>query len=636
MSETSAQPVDAYREQVSTVISWQDIRGASSVWELIRLEVSKLDGVTLVGCASHWNALIVGMGGGQDDKAALAIAKYLASTEQLQELNEAAVRKRRKEGWPASHLPPVVNRQQLLILIRLAFQYARWDGSGAKVSGPQVLSLLLRINDHLDGLPRLPPKLRRRRTSTLFDRFQAFPLMFSLHDFSHRKFVENGVTRTLRLIREVHQDLLNGPQKKQALDLPQLFRDATGLSLETYLTLCFAAVSLTTPPGTRGSPHPGSASAEDTGVFNIAPSSLRGDSQVSEEEATRLLGLVALTPQEFKERLDQANQLPFQTNLTVFRSYPVVRFESGLHRVLDKAFLLDKLGSGAYWVLRDSLQAKEEYGGDARKAAKRLNGWWGELIEEYLHRAFRNSPASSRYLAEPTFDGSTDEGGDGLLDYGDTIVLMEYKSSPLAVVPRHSVSPHALAREILAKFAAKKGSGTGERRGARGIPQLAGRVRAFLAGRPIGGVASARVLSIYPVLVCSDTALGAPMVNCLLRRAFDRELAGIDRTRVRPLSVLTVEDVEMMLGREGDVGFPAMLRSWHDADPKMTTYPALMIRGRYFSDGDHENPWVREASESWKNEMLRRLWPARHAAATGADRQTLDDPNSSGSPGKTN
>jgi hypothetical protein len=44
----------------------------------------------------------------------------------------------------------------------------------------------------------------------------------------------------------------------------------------------------------------------------------------------------------------------------------------------------------------------------------------------------------------------------------------------------------------------------------------------------------------------------------------------------------------------------------------MTTYPAVIIRRRYFSDGPIENPWVRNASKEWKDEMLRGLWPKRH------------------------
>ena len=137
-------------------------------------------------------------------------------------------------------------------------------------------------------------------------------------------------------------------------------------------------------------------------------------------------------------------------------------------------------------------------------------------------------------------------------------------------------------------------------------------MRAFVTGRALGGVDPACVATVYPVLVCSDTAMGAPLVNCLLGRSFDRAIRGIDRTKVRPLTVLTIEDVETMLAREADVGFPAMLRAWHDGDPQMTTYPGLMIRRRYFSDGPFENPWVRSASKKWKDKMLRGLWPKRH------------------------
>jgi len=610
------EPSALYLEHTATVIDWKELRGAYSIWDLIVHDVSKLDGQTLVGLATHWNALIDSFESGFDHDLSLQITVSLGSPEQLEELEQVARRRFRKTHDRTP--PPVVNRQQLLILMRLAFQHARWDGRGAPISGPEALGILLRINDHIDGLPKLPPKARRSKRHSIFDRVQALQVMFSLHDFSKRGKVENGVARTLRLMREIHPELRAIGAPQQNLDLLAVFKEATGLSLESYLAMCFAAVALSVPPGKSGSAHLGDLSPIDTGALNIVASSLRGDSALSDQDVERFLGLVARSPEQFKADLESPSQVPFQTNLTVFRTFPIVRFGSGVYRVLDRVFLLDKLGSGAYWILRGALEKKADSRQDRINAVKRINGCWGEVVHEYLHRAFANSAAAAQYRPEPKFDASGDEGGDGLLDHGEDLVLFEYKSPPLAQEPRHSPSTRRLAGEILGKFAARPGSGTGDRRGARGIPQLAATVRAVVSGLSLAGVEPDRVTSIYPVLVCGDNAMSAPMVNCLLRRAFDREMRGADRTKVRPLTVLTIEDVETMLGT--GVPFPALLRSWHELDPEMTTSPSVILRG-HSSRGTKQNEWVLSAANAWRKEMFAFLWPNGKTAGANQDRK---------------
>ena len=105
--------------------------------------------------------------------------------------------------------------------------------------------------------------------------------------------------------------------------------------------------------------------------------------------------------------------------------------------------------------------------------------------------------------------------------------------------------------------------------------------------------------------------MGAAMVNCLLRARFERDLAGAGASILQPLSVLTVENLETMLAHEEKVPFPTMLRAWHEGDPEMSTYPWLIVHGRFFADGAPTNQWVRDASDAWREEMLNKLWPNR-------------------------
>lgn len=612
-------PVDLIRESVGVVLQWKDIYGSQSIWEVLRRDVSRLDPQTLVGCAVHWNAFISGADGLVDREREKAAVRFLATPDQLRAIDQALSRKVKREGW-GGDLLPIMNRQQLLILMRLAFELGRWDGGGRPVRGSDALDILLRINDHLDALPDSPWYRGSRKRGSIFRRVVAFPLMFALFDFSHSGRAENGVTRTLRLLREIHPHLAAQPAlQARALDIAALFQKAAGLPLETYLSLTVAASALTMYPGDPGSFRSTEViGPQDNGGFNIGTRQLIGESALTVGDVETFLSRVARTPEEFGALLDNRGQVPQQSNFTVFRKYPIVRFSPEVVRVIDRQMLLDKLGDGAYWLLREVVEAEARPGRERINAVKRLNGWWGTLFEEYVHRLIEASPAvATAYIRQPTFAAEAGDGVvDGLLNCGTGVVLLEYKVSPVTPAARTTPRPRPLAREILAKFAAPREAGGRGRVGARGTPQLASAVRGLVSGRLLGGVTAKDVEAIYPVIVCGEHAMGAPMVNCLLNRRFRRDLMEADGPRVRPLTVLTIEDFERLLADGRDV--PSLLQDWLDADPELMTYPGLVLRQKVLrGDGVHE--WIRRAAESWKIEMLTRLFPeGKTAGQSGA------------------
>lgn len=599
MERPTLAPINApalYLARIGSALAWQHIRGSRSIWQLICEAVSKLDGPTLVDFATTCNCEIDTAEGELDHERQRQIVGRLSSEQQLQDFDAVVKNLRAKEGWGVGKTPPVLHRQMLLVLMRLAFQYARWDGSGEPVTGPQVLNLALRINDHLDGLPDLPPKARRKRRPTKAKWHRGFALAFTLHDVSSRPQVEAGVTRNLRLLREIHPRLTKA-FPNESVDLLSLLQQATGLSIEAYFSLCFVTFALTNVHkfgAERGRILSGTG---DGGVFNVAPERLRGEgSSVSLEDAARFLESVSLSPGAFADELAEAGQTPEATNFTVFRKYPVVRLEGGLYRVLDRSFLLDKLAGGFYWTLRAAAEALAPEGG-RRNAVKRFNGWWGKLFEAYVDALFEHSASGRDYSRQPHLEGATSPDGacDGLINENRRALLLEYKMSSLALKPRHSLSSRRLAAEILGKFG-RKG------KGGKGVLQLASVAKEFLAGGRLENARADDTDAVYPALVCADTGMGSPMVNGLLQMRF-KALAPTD-ARLRPLTVLTIEDLERMLSGGPDWPLSKMLDTWLEGDPQMTTYPWLVIRQRCFEGRRSQNSWVAEASEAWMREMM--------------------------------
>lgn len=610
-------PALLMRQRALAVLQWKEVYGSGSMWDVVKRDVARLDAITLVASASHWNALAFDVEGRYSPARQDEVVRSLASSEQLESIDRAIKRRARRGGWTLEFPPPILNRQQLLILIRLALQYGSREQPGRNVGRHDILDLLLRINDHLDAFPQPQGKARRTRQRSAYERLLAFPALFSMVDFNRRRSPEHGVARTLRMMREIHSELgeRHGTDGR-VLDLHGMFRESTGLPLETYLALSFMAFARTTPPGEPGSPNTGVVTAEDTGTFNIVPESLMAqDSTLTRDDVESFLNTVSRTPEEFQKALAGSSALPEQTNFTSFRKYPMIRFPSGRLRVLDRAFLLDKLGDGAYWILRDAVERNTE--GQARlNRVKDLNGWWGYLFEGYVHRLFKYSGAARTYTPAPVFEGSTSTEGstDGLLDQGDDLVVLEYKVSPVTPHGRHALRARVLAAELLSKFAGRKRArdGKGTRVGL-GVPQLANAIKGLLAGKALGPVRIDRIQRIYPVLVCAEIAMDAPMVNCFLNRQLARELGKEDRSKVQPLTVVSIDLLERMLAYTDDVSFAEMLSAWHRLDPRMTTYPSLVI-GEQFPRKERINQWVREGADAWKTEMLTRLWPKGETA----------------------
>lgn len=607
-SQEPLDPGSVYLAGIGSALAWKHIRKSRSIWQLICESVAKRDGPTLVGFATACNAEIDTPEGELDHEAQRRLVGRLASPAQLSEISGIVRQLIRGEGWGAGELPPVLHRQALLILLRLAFQHARWDGTGTDISGPELVELALRINDHLDGLPDLPPKLRRRTRPSAADRYRGFALAFTLADISSRPRVEVGVVRNLRIMREVHPRL-QSIAPNESVDVHALFQEATGLPLASYLALCFACYALTNAPKMGPGPKRSVAGTDADGVYNIGAESIRCESGISTEAAGRFLDALSLPPDVCRTELEGVGQTPETTNFTVFRRHPLARVAPGIYRVLDRAFLLDKLAGGFYWTLRVAAEARAP-ASDRLEAVKRFNGWWGRLFEGYVDDLFAHSPLRAQYRRQPRLDGSTSEHGDcdGLIDEGKRVVLLEYKVSPLALRPRHSLSPRQLAAEIIRKFGARRVRGTGKRRKRPlGVAQLAAATREFLEGHRFEHLDGREVEGVYPVLVCADVGMGAPMVSCLLEKRF--EIRGKYGHRLRPLTVLTIEDLECMLSE--DRPFSQMLDAWLEADPRMTTYPWLVIRHRFFDGRNPRNPWVAEASARWRKEMTACLWPGR-------------------------
>jgi hypothetical protein len=157
-----------------------------------------------------------------------------------------------------------------------------------------------------------------------------------------------------------------------------------------------------------------------------------------------------------------------------------------------------------------------------------------ELFGGVLGKQFVSSPRDER----------GDEVTDGLVDYGDEVVLIEIKSAILRHDVKYSGDADRLKKELKLKFVK-------ESQLARALVRLFGPQR--LGKRLLKRMRRSdddTPSIVYPVLVTDDSSLAAHGIESFLGDLVEASLSGSSlpsRTQIARLNVLTTQDVESLL-----------------------------------------------------------------------------------------
>ncbi len=564
--------------QPVAVLDYAQVYGRTTTWSDVQSAISRLDAFTVFGLASQWNAIVQDAKGESAARESARIVGAIGDPQQLDAIRAASDRILRSASWVIPFPPPVVHRRQLLILMAEALKSEAWDPSTKEdVPGPQLLDILLAINEHLE-----PPPGRGAPT-------EFFAQMLALADFYRGRNPEAGVTRMLRMVREI------APQVSSSADVRALFRRATDLSLESYLSLTFAAYALTDQGLAleKGSEAPVHG---NTGLPNLWPDRLRGDSAIPFDAAQRFLDGFSVTQAEFASRLSHAG--PAQTDFSTFRTTPMLFAGNAptgeaIYRVLDRTMVMEKISDGPFWNTHVGARL-------AGVSIQDVNATWGQLFEEYGHQLIENTPGLREYYTRnPSFADASPgtEDSDGLLIDGDNWIFVEFKFAPLPLPARSGVDARRAVKAILKRYGFP-----------RGAAQLARLVSGLARGRRIGPLGSTSARTVYPVLVAWDSIMSAPMVNCALQRCFAKRIKGTD-PRVRPLTVLSIEDLEGALANTNRATLSEQLARWQARDPAMRSSPSWVMDEEWPDVGPYSHPWVRALADRWKDEMVVHMFP---------------------------
>lgn len=252
----------------------------------------------------------------------------------------------------------------------------------------------------------------------------------------------------------------------------------------------------------------------------------------------------------------------------LWRQYPLVRLSENHIICVDINFLLDKLQTGVFWIIRDQLEKLKKGNG------QKIISLWGDVFEDYaasiIKRGIKSQkPSLERCILNPKYIGKgMNECTDIAVCSNDTLILLECKAPLLSAGARFSGDFNKLRRELQTKLIETKTSG-GKKK-SKGVGQLWHAIQTLghtnkKERKQVEGIDISKVKKIYPVLILSDRVFGSPCMSWFLNSEFQRFVknnALKKHLEIMPLTVLTVEELEELEPWLNDTSFYTHLDNW--------------------------------------------------------------------------
>ena len=269
----------------------------------------------------------------------------------------------------------------------------------------------------------------------------------------------------------------------------------------------------------------------------------------------KLLPLISVSIDDLNSKANEYAK--FIDEFRLWRDYPLLKINENTTICVDFSFLLEKIQTGAFWLIRGWLRDSKEKG-----TFERL---WGDVFENYVASVIKrgiNSQSSSiqeRVIINPKYDQKPDEECvDVAVCSDDTLTLVECKSTLLSAASKFSGDFNNFY--------------DGAKSVKKGIEQL-GKAVQHLGNKDenqrhvVKDIDICKIKKIYPILILSDRLLSYLFMNQVLNSKFEAEVQKEslgDHLEVMPLTVLTIMDLELLEPYIQDKPLNARLDEWLD------------------------------------------------------------------------
>jgi hypothetical protein len=232
-------------------------------------------------------------------------------------------------------------------------------------------------------------------------------------------------------------------------------------------------------------------------------------------------------------------------DLNILRRYPLLKMDHDRVLILDLQLIAELLTQGVYWSIFNSLPSSQ------RDAFREL---WGHMFEVYTVDLLSKfyPKLSGFFWPDVSYKGGQI---DVLLDFGSFVLVMEIKASLLTEPAKRSADRETFVKDFRRKFIEN------EKKDPKTVKQLVRACRAILHGE-IKTASGNEAPMIYPIFVSDEPTLETAFMNGYFNEEFQKE-AEMDDPRVRPLTVMTIDELEQLLthSSDGDILWEELLQS---------------------------------------------------------------------------
>ncbi len=311
------------------------------------------------------------------------------------------------------------------------------------------------------------------------------------------------------------------------IDLPAVFRAATGFDLKDYLAFGFAVLAWFLQQS-----YLRATFRDDHASLN--PNTFFSDAAIDPVLARRFLESFVHTRASAKAAFDaragDASKLTY--DFLPFMAKPLYKIRGDVVVPMHLSYLEARFTNGIYWTIFDHLQGRDRL---------KFTRFFGRVFEAYVRRSFERSMPNEPPLARRVFPEFTYRTPHGNRKTSDLVLLY----------PRTTIFLEATASRIRLEATAISGDLSAfEADVAKVIlenaRQLTHRIRDFRAGLyNFDGVTSRDIDRIFPVIVTVHAIPESTIIWDHIRRMLsDREL--LTDSRIDRLQLIDVEEIEIL------------------------------------------------------------------------------------------
>jgi hypothetical protein len=485
----------------------------------------------------------------------------------------------------------VFNRQQILFMIKMSLLHCKTVGEKSTLTQKQKNKLgnsCLVINDFLTLLDVSNSKIN---SGSYYDKLEfIWKELMPNYEINNPVDIKYDIARNRLFFKKVLHLI---PDNKKPFDLEDIFLKSTQLNLDDFINLIFACLAIYVEMRKNFKQRPQNLTIKKTAFTE--------NSAISEDDANKILNLVSLPLCNYKEKILNSPDKDNIYGFLIFKKYPIVKLDKDNYLCLDLNYLLEKLSTGIFWIINDSLP---------KQSRNDFRSFWGNIFENYINHIFeeisRNSTIS--FIANPRLKNSDDEISDAVIINEKDVFLIETKFTTMTADAKYLDSIDSLKKEIVQKFEKNR---KGEW---KGYGQLSNSINKIFSDPSNYNhlFKLSDIKMIYPILIVNENFINSPFTNYILNRNFQsllnfHSLKKYKHLQVLPLTIMTIQELEASIPFLEEISI--FFQEWFSFNPDMKRSFSDLLISKYKDDSPIENFIVDTEYKKYSEEMTQKFFP---------------------------